>query len=73
MRAKSSKQRCPALCNVCFVSEYAGHAREMARELLVDKYDGIVIVSGDGLVHEVMILRVRILPKSNSILLIDIG
>ena len=25
----------------------------MARELLVDKYDGIVIVSGDGLVHEV--------------------
>jgi len=36
-----------------FNLEYSGHARDMARELLVDKYDGIVIVSGDGLIHEV--------------------
>jgi len=33
--------------------ERPGHARLLAKELEIDRCDGIVIVSGDGLVHEV--------------------
>ena len=35
------------------VTEYAGHARKLVKELVLDKWYGIVVVSGDGLVHEV--------------------
>jgi len=34
-------------------TENAGHAREVARTLRLDEWDGIVIVSGDGLIFEV--------------------
>lgn len=35
-------------------TEYAGHARKIAFEMGLDNYDGIVVISGDGLVHEVL-------------------
>nr|CAB3266531.1 sphingosine kinase 2 [Phallusia mammillata] len=35
-------------------TEYAGHARHLARDLNLASCDGIVIVSGDGLIHEVV-------------------
>ncbi|CAK8696350.1 unnamed protein product [Clavelina lepadiformis] len=35
-------------------TEYAGHACKLSKEIELGKYDGIVIVSGDGLVHEVI-------------------
>jgi len=36
-----------------FSAEYAGHAREIARTMRLDEWNGIVIVSGDGLIFEV--------------------
>ena len=33
---------------------HSGHACEIARDLLVEDYDALVTVSGDGLIHEVM-------------------
>lgn len=36
-------------------TEYAGHAREIARTLRLDEWNGIVIVSGDGLIFEVCV------------------
>ena len=42
----------PKINTVYFV-EYAGHACKLAKEIELGKYDGIIIVSGDGLVHEV--------------------
>ena len=38
--------------------EYAGHAKVLAKELDISNCDGIVVVSGDGVLHEVrMIFR----------------
>lgn len=34
-------------------SERQNHARELIREISLPEWDGIVIVSGDGLLHEV--------------------
>lgn len=34
------------------VTEYGGHAKEIVQKLDVDKYDAIVVFSGDGLFHE---------------------
>jgi sphingosine kinase len=34
--------------------EYANHARELVKSLNVDEYRGILVVSGDGLVYEVI-------------------
>lgn len=36
------------------VTEYANHGKEIAHHLDVTEWDGIVICSGDGLVHEVV-------------------
>lgn len=33
--------------------EYSGHAVKIAKEVKLNDWDGIVIVSGDGLIHEV--------------------
>jgi hypothetical protein len=33
-------------------TKYAGHAGEVAASLDIEKYDGIVTISGDGLLHE---------------------
>jgi sphingosine kinase len=35
-------------------TKYAGHAGEVAASLDIEKYDGIVTISGDGLLHEVV-------------------
>jgi len=35
-------------------TEYAGHARDFTAEVALDKYTGIVTISGDGLIHEVV-------------------
>nr|XP_018666860.1 sphingosine kinase 2 isoform X1 [Ciona intestinalis] len=35
-------------------TKYAGHAKEMVKEVNLSDCDGIIIVSGDGLVHEVI-------------------
>lgn len=39
---------------VVSVTEYAGHARELARTLPVDGYQGLCVFGGDGTVHEVV-------------------
>nr|AQY14776.1 sphingosine kinase 1 [Exaiptasia diaphana] len=36
------------------VTEYAGHAEKIALELNIEEWDGLVICSGDGLVHELV-------------------
>jgi sphingosine kinase len=36
------------------VTEYPGHARELARTLPLDGYDGLCVFGGDGTVHEVV-------------------
>lgn len=36
------------------VTSYGGHAQELMRELDLDQYDAIVVVSGDGSIHEVV-------------------
>ena len=33
---------------------HAQHALQIARELPLGKYDGVVVASGDGLIHEVL-------------------
>jgi len=38
----------------CIQTEHAGHARDDVKRIALHNYDGIVIVSGDGLVHEVI-------------------
>lgn len=35
-------------------TEYAGHARDLARELDYDSYDGFCCIGGDGTMHEVI-------------------
>ena len=40
--------------NFCAVTEYSGHAYEIANKLVLDRFDSIVTVSGDGLLHEVI-------------------
>ncbi|TFY63746.1 hypothetical protein EVJ58_g3065 [Rhodofomes roseus] len=35
-------------------TSYGGHAQELMRELDLDQYDAIVVVSGDGSIHEVI-------------------
>ncbi|XP_076593242.1 sphingosine kinase 2 [Chaetodon auriga] len=35
-------------------TERQNHARELIREILLSEWDGIIIVSGDGLLHEVI-------------------
>ena len=45
------------LCNyiiIFFCLEYANYAREHAKTLNLDEYRGIVAVSGDGLVYEII-------------------
>lgn len=36
------------------VTEYSGHARELARSLPLDGYDALCVVGGDGTIHEVV-------------------
>jgi len=36
------------------VTNYAGHARELARTLKLGDFDGICVVGGDGTIHEVV-------------------
>jgi len=36
-----------------FYSERAGHARELVQQINLEEWQGIVIVSGDGLIFEV--------------------
>ena len=42
---------------VGFIPERVNHARDMMLDLPLNKFDGIIIVSGDGLVYEVSILK----------------
>ncbi|XP_076457192.1 sphingosine kinase 2-like [Babylonia areolata] len=37
-----------------FVTEYAGHASELMKDMELSQWAGVVVVSGDGLVHEVI-------------------
>jgi len=37
-------------------AERQNHARELIREISLQEWDGIIIVSGDGLLHEVNIM-----------------
>lgn len=39
------------------LTEYAGHAKEIARTLKLEEWSGILIVSGDGLIFEVSLLN----------------
>ncbi|KAI9308465.1 ATP-NAD kinase-like domain-containing protein [Cunninghamella echinulata] len=44
-----------AKCSIDYhYTEYQGHAIKVAKELDIEKYDAIVTVSGDGVIHEVM-------------------
>ena len=36
------------------VTDYPGHAQELIKELDLEQCDAVVVVSGDGLVHEVI-------------------
>lgn len=47
------------------VSERQNHARELIREISLPEWDGIVIVSGDGLLHEVG--RRRIVENATNV------
>merc|ERR1712136_374571 len=42
------------ITHTMFKTDYAGHAKEDVKTVDLSKYDGIVIVSGDGLIHEVI-------------------
>jgi hypothetical protein len=42
----------PSLTRASAETKYAGHAGEVAASLDIEKYDGIVTISGDGLLHE---------------------
>lgn len=42
----------------CCASERQNHARELIREISLHEWDGVVIVSGDGLLHEVLSVSV---------------
>lgn len=46
-------------------TEYAGHAREVARTLRLDEWNGVVIVSGDGLIFEVCLVFRFLLHSSD--------
>ena len=46
----------PRRLYICIV-EYAGHACEMMKSIDLDEWYGIVIVSGDGLMHEVSVKK----------------
>lgn len=39
-----------------FPPERQNHARELIREISLPEWDGIIIISGDGLLHEVCIV-----------------
>ncbi len=41
----------------CCGTERQNHARELIREISLLEWDGIVIVSGDGLLHEVNVIK----------------
>lgn len=41
-----------------FCTERQNHARELIREISLPEWDGIIIVSGDGLLHEVNIVTI---------------
>lgn len=45
-----------SFCNnlFCAALERQNHARELIREISLHEWDGIIIVSGDGLLHEVL-------------------
>lgn len=43
----------PRLTSTPPAPERQNHARELIREISLPEWDGIVIVSGDGLLHEV--------------------
>lgn len=36
------------------VTTHSGHATEIVRDLPLQKYDAIITMSGDGLIHEVL-------------------
>ncbi len=42
----------------CCGTERQNHARELIREISLLEWDGIVIVSGDGLLHEVNVITI---------------
>lgn len=48
----------PVTCNdeliFFFLKEHAGHATEVMRSLDLSAWYGVVIVSGDGLIYEVL-------------------
>ena len=37
-----------------FETEFGGHAHDLARQMDVDAYDGIIVIGGDGTIHEVV-------------------
>ena len=39
-------------------TQYAGHAKDVVQEKNLTDYSGLVIISGDGLIHEVFIIYV---------------
>ena len=61
-------------------TEYAGHARDLAKELPMDGYNGFCCIGGDGTLHESMFTLFRILTgedwtdvRYNLIAASDIG
>jgi len=58
-------------CYIWFSStEYGGHAKELVQSIDLERWSGIVIVSGDGLVYEVKVNFV-FLRQFFNILLVD--
>lgn len=45
---------------LCHALERQNHARELISEISLHEWDGVVIVSGDGLLHEVPFIYVSI-------------
>jgi len=35
-------------------TQFAGHARELAHELDFDGYSGLIVIGGDGTMHEIV-------------------
>eukprot|EP01097_Dermamoeba_algensis_P009453 TRINITY_DN6641_c0_g1_i1.p1 TRINITY_DN6641_c0_g1~~TRINITY_DN6641_c0_g1_i1.p1 ORF type:complete len:451 (-),score=117.56 TRINITY_DN6641_c0_g1_i1:36-1388(-) len=57
-KSKRKSRRCfnwPHTSPTSFVeTKHNGHAKEFTEQLDISKYDGIVVLSGDGLLHEVL-------------------
>ncbi len=50
-----SPEQSPRCQRFSCISEYAGHARKVVKNITRSQWYGIVIVSGDGLVYEVLL------------------